>query len=495
MAQGHQGNRDEGGITMSTASAKLRPAPDDVLLEIADYASGYEVRDSANYRMARLCLMDAIGCAIEALRFEECTRLLGPVVPGAVFPGGARVPGTRYELEPVAAAFNIATMIRWLDFNDALAAAQGGHPSDGIGALLAVGDYLSRQRRASGEKPVVMREVLTALIKMYEIQGVLSMENNFVRLALDYTALAKVAAAPVVTRMLGGTHDQIVNAVSNAWADGANLTIFRHGNNTGPRKSWAGGDAASRAVWLALMALRGDMGYPSVISAKTFGYQDALMKGEPLKRPRPYGEFVMGNIIAFKFVPAGMQGQSAAECAFRLHSMVKDRLNDIDSIAIRSHERMMKIMDKRGPLTNPADRDHCVQYLVAVGLIHGKIGTLDFEDAFAADPRIDALRDQMTVVEDPQYTRDFHDPGKRTNTHSIEIRFKDGSRSPEIKVEYPLGHPPLHDDSVPPLEAKLERHLAGRFSSERVAAMFRLLRDQSCLESTPVDEFMDLFVV
>jgi 2-methylcitrate dehydratase PrpD len=248
-------------------------------------------------------------------------------------------------------------------------------------------------------------------------------------------------------------------------------------------------------VWLALMAARGDMGYPSVISAKTYGYQDALMKGEALKRPRPYGEFVMGNIIAFKFVPAGMQGQSAAECAFRLHPSVKDRLGDIDAIAIRSHERMMKIMDKRGPLTNPADRDHCVQYLVAVGLIHGKIGTADFENAFAADPRIDALRDRMTVVEDPQYTRDFHDPAKRTNTHSIEIRLRDGSRLPAVQVEYPLGHPPLHDDSIPPLEAKLERHLAGRFSPQRVAAMIELLRDQSRLESTPVDEFMERFVI
>jgi len=479
---------------MSAASLKSRPTPDDALIEVADYVSGYEVRDSGTYRMARLCLMDAMGCAIEALKFEGCTRLLGPTVPGALFPGGARVPGTRFELDPVVAAFNIATMIRWLDFNDALAAAQGGHPSDNIGALLAVADYLSRKRRAQGERTVAMREVFVAMIKMYEIQGVLSMENNMVRLAIDYTILAKAAATAVVTQMLGGTRDQIVNAVSNAWADGANLTIFRHGNNTGPRKSWAGGDAASRAVQLALMALRGDMGYPSVLTAKTFGFQDVLLKGEPLKRPRPYGEFVMGNLIAFKFVPAGMQGQSAAECAYRLHPLVKDRLADIDSIMISSHERMMKIMDKRGPLTNPADRDHCVQYLVAFGLIHGKIGTSDFEDEVAADPRIDALREKMSVIEDSRYTRDFHDPAKRTNTHSIEIRFKDGSRSPRIEVEYPLGHPPLHDDSIPPLEAKLERHLASRFPSEKIVSMFQLLRDQSRLENTPVDEFMDLFV-
>ena len=281
----------------------------------------------------------------------------------------------------------------------------------------------------------------------------------------------------------------------SAWADGVNLTIFRQGNNTGPRKSWAGGDAASRAVLLALMALRGDPGYPSVITAKTFGFQEALLKGEPLKRPRKYAHFVMEHLIAFKFVPAGMQGQSATECAYRLHPLVKDRLDDIDAITIRSHERMMKIMDKRGPLTNPADRDHCVQYLVALGLIHGKITTSDFEDAFAADPRIDALRGRMTVVEDPDYTRDFHDPTKRTNTHAIEVIFKDGSRTPTVVVEYPLGHPPLHQDSIPPLEAKLERHLAGRFPREQATSILQGLSDPSRLEQMPADEFMELFLV
>jgi 2-methylcitrate dehydratase len=480
---------------MSTHDLNSRPAPDDALLETADYVSSYEIRNPGAYRMARLCLMDAIGCAIEALKFEACTRLLGPTVPGTLFPGGARVPGTQFELDPVAAAFNIATMIRWLDFNDALAAAQGGHPSDNIGALLAVADYLSRKRKAEGAPPLAMREVLTAIIKVYEIQGVLSLENNLARLGFDYVILPKVAAAAVVTQMLGGTRDQIVNAVSNAWADGASLTIFRHGNNTGPRKSWAGGDAAGRAVLLALMALKGEMGYPSVITAKTFGFQDALLRGEPLKRPRPYGDFVMEHVIAFKFIPAGMQGQSAAECAYRLHPLVKDRLDDIDSIAIKSHERMMKIMDKRGSLTNPADRDHCVQYLVALGLIHGKIGTSDFDDEFAADPRIDALRDKMTVVEDPRYTREFHDPAKRTNTHSIEVRFKDGSRSPRIEVEYPLGHPPLHDDAIAQLEAKLKRHLASRFPQQRQHAIFELLRDQSRLEHTSADEFMERLVI
>lgn len=480
---------------MATHDLNSRPAPDAALLEIADYVSGYEIRNPGAYRMARLCLMDAIGCAIEALKFEACARLLGPTVPGTLFPSGARVPGTQFELDPVAAAFNLATMIRWLDFNDALAAAQGGHPSDNIGAVLAVADYLSRKRRAEGAPPLAMREVLTAIIKIYEIQGVLSLENNLTRLGFDYVILPKVAVAAVVTQMLGGTRDQIVNAVSNAWADGVNLTIFRHGNNTGPRKSWAGGDAASRGVWLALLALKGEMGYPSVITAKTFGFQDALLRGETLKRPRPYGDFVMEHLIAFKFVPAGMQGQSAAECAYRLHPLVKDRLGEIDTIAIKSHERMMKIMDKRGPLTNPADRDHCVQYLVALGLIHGRIGTADFDDEFAADPRIDALRDKMSVAEEPRYTRDFHDPAKRTNTHSIEARFKDGSRSPTIEVEYPLGHPPLHDAAIAPLEAKFTRHLAGRFPRERQDAILGLLQDTSRLERTGVDEFMAQLVI
>lgn len=480
---------------MSADTLQSRPAPDDVLVEIADYVCGYTVRNFGSYRMARLCLMDAIGCAIESLKFEECTRLLGPVVPGALCPGGARVPGTRFELDPVTAAFNMATMIRWLDFNDALAAAQGGHPSDNIGALLAVADYLSRQQRAAGAQPLLMRDVLAALIKAYEIQGVLSMENNLARIGFDYPVLAKVAATAVVTQMLGGTRDQIINAVSNAWADGVNLAIFRQGNNTGPRKSWAGGDAASRAVLLGLMANKGEIGYPSVITAKTFGFQDALLNGARLKRPRPYGEFVMEHLIAFKFVPAGMQGQSAAECAFRLHPQVKNRLHEIDTIAIRSHERMMKIMDKRGPLTNPADRDHCVQYLVALGLIHGKIATSDFEDDFAADPRIDALRDRMTVVEEPSYTRDFHDPAKRTNTHAIEVQFKDGSRTSRIEVEYPLGHPPLHDDAIPQLEAKLVRHMETRFAPERLKSLLQLLRDQSRLEETPVDKFMDQLII
>lgn len=473
---------------------EARPAPDQALRDIADYVSDYEIRNPGAYRMARLCLMDAIGCAIEALNFPECTRMLGPPVPGMHFNRGARVPGTPLDLDPVSAAFNFATTIRWLDFNDALAAAQGGHPSDSIGAILAVADYLARNRAAPAS-PLSMREVLTAIIKCYEIQGVLSLENNFARLGFDYVILPKVAATAVVTHLLGGTRDQIINAVSNAWADGVNLTIFRHGNNTGPRKSWAGGDAASRAVLLALMATKGEMGYPSVLTAKNFGFHDAVLRGETLKVPRRYGDWVMENVIAFKFVPAGMQGQSAAECAFRLHPLVKDRLDDIAAIEIKSHDRMMKIMNKTGPLTNPADRDHCAQYLVAIGLIQGHIGTQDFSDAFAADPRIDALRAKMAVEEEPRYTRDFHDPAKRTNTHSIQIRFRDGSLLPEVKVEYPLGHPPLHDDAIPLLEAKFTRHLQTRFTPERVQSLLELFRDQQRVEQMPVDDFMSALVL
>lgn len=469
-----------------------RPAPDQALQEIADYVIGFRIDSPATYRIARLCLMDAIGCAIEALKFAECTRMLGPAVPGTQFSPGARVPGTAFELDPVSGAFNIATMIRWLDFNDALAAAQGGHPSDNLGAILAVADYLARNR-ISSRPPLVMRDVLTALVKCYEIHGVLSLENRLEPLGFDYVILPKVAAAAVLTKMLGGTRDQIISAVSNAWADGATLAIYRHGDNTGPRKSWAAGDAASRAVWLALLAMKGEISYPSVLSAQTYGFHDAVMRGNPLRYPRAFGDFVINNVIAFKFVPAGMQGQSAAECAFRLHPFVKDRLDEIAAVEIKSHERMMRIMNKTGPLTNPADRDHCAQYLIAVGMIHGHIGTQHFSDAFAADPRIDALRAKMTVEEEPAYTRDFHDPAKRSNTHAIRVVLRDGSALPEVKVEYPAGHPPLDQRASALVESKFRRHLEGRFPPERVQLILDLFRHDEQFDATPVDIFMTAF--
>jgi len=469
-----------------------RPAPDQALQEIADYVIDFEIRNPATYRIARLCVMDAMGCAIEALNFSECTRMLGPAVPGMQFSPGARVPGTALELDPVSGAFNIATMIRWLDFNDALAAAQGGHPSDNLGAILAGADYLARNRDFP-RPPLLMRDVLTALAKCYEIHGVLSLENRLEPLGFDYVALPKVAAAAVLTKVLGGTRDQIISAVSNAWADGASLAIYRHGDNTGPRKSWAAGDAASRAVWLALLAMKGEMSYPSVLSARTYGFHDAVMRGNALRYPRAFGDFVINNVVAFKFVPAGMQGQSAAECAFCLHPLVKDRLDEIAAVEIKSHERMMRIMHKTGPLTNPADRDHCAQYLIAVGMIHGHIGTRHFSDAFAADPRIDALRAKMTVEEEPTYTRDFHDPTKRSNTHAVRVVFRDGSSLPEVKVEYPAGHPPLDERAGALVQSKFRRHLEGRFAPEQVHLILDLFRNEEQFDAAPVDVFMSAF--
>ena len=475
---------------MSSHDSSARPAPDQVLTDIADYVNDYEITDSEAYRAARYCMIDALGCAIEALSFPDCTKLLGPVVPGVIFPNGVRVPGTQFELDPVTAAFNIGTTIRWLDFNDTF----GGHPSDNLGGILAIADYLSRKRKAEGGAPLVMRDVLTALIKAYEIQGVLTFENNFTRTVYDYVTLSKVAVTPVVTEMLGGRREEIVNAVSNAWADGEHLRIYRQGTNTGSRKSWAAGDAMSRAVWLGLMAIRGEMGYPAVLTAKKWGYYDAFFNGQPFKFKQPYGSFVIQNSV-FKFIPAGSQGQTAAECAFKMHPLVQHRLDDIEAIDITSHKRMMQIMDKQGPLTNPADRDHCVQYVVAVGLIHGKIETSYFDDDFAADPRIDGLRAKMTVVEEPSYTLGVYDPAKRSNPHAIEVRFRDGSKTPKIEVEYPLGHPSRRAEAVPMVEAKFRAHIARRFPHKQQAAILDLCMDQARLEATPVNEFVERFVI
>ena len=479
---------------MSSHNSNARPAPDQALTDMADYVNDYEITSLEAYRMARYCLLDSLGCAVESLNFPECTKLLGPVLPGTNYRHGVKVPGTQFELDPVSAAFNISTMIRWLDFSDGFTAAQGGHPSDNIGGILATADYLSRKRIAEGRSPLVMRDVLIAMIKAYEIQGVLSLGNDFPCLGFDTTTGVRIASTAVVTKMLGGARAEIINAISNAWADGGQLTIFRQGNNTGWRKSWAGGDATSRAVWLGLMALKGEMGYPSALSMKTYGFYDAVFQGQPLKFTRPYGNYVIEN-VKFKFVAAGMHGQSAVECAFRLHPLVKDRLEDIAAITIISQKEMMRVMDKQGPLTNPADRDHCAQYVVAVGLIHGKLDASDFEDEFAADPRIDRLRAKMTVVEEPRYSREFADPEKLSSANAIEVRFKDGSSAPKVEVEYPIGHPRRRSEFVPMLEAKFKKHLAHRFPQKQQAAILELCEDQARFETVPVNQFVDQFVI
>ena len=478
---------------MSSHISEVRAAPDKVITDITDYVASHAVNSKEAYNTARLCLMDTLGCGLEALEYPACTKLLGPVVPGAVLPNGAKVPGTPYQLDPVTAAFNIGAMIRWLDFNDTWLAAEWGHPSDNLGGILATADWLSRARLAQGSKPLVMRDVLTGMIKAHEIPGVIALENSFNRVGLDHVVLVKVASTAVVTHMMGGTREEIVNAVSNAWIDGQSLRTYRHTPNTGSRKSWAAGDATSRAVRLALMALKGEMGYPSALTAKTWGFYDVLFKGRPFRFKRPFGSYVMENVLFKISYPAEFHAQTAVEAAIRLHPQVKDRLDSVKKIVITTHESAIRIIDKKGPLHNPADRDHCIQYMTAVGLINGNLTAADYEDAAASDPRIDRLRSKMACVENRQWSRDYLDPKKRSIANAVQVFFNDGSKSEKIEVEYPVGHHRRRAEGVPLLEAKFRINLARRLSPKQQAAILDLTRSQQRLETTPVNEFVDLF--
>src|SRR5476649_455778 len=417
---------------MSSDVLNIRPQPDQVLVDIADYVLNYEVTSKLAHETARNCLIDTLGCGLEALEYPACTKLLGPLVPGTVVENGARVPGTNFILDPVQGAFNIGTMIRWLDFNDTWLAAEWGHPSDNLGAILAVSDYLGRQARMHGRPPPTVRDLLTAMVKAHEIQGVLALENSFNRVGLDHVILVRVASTAVVTALLGGSRDQIVNAVSNAWIDGGALRTYRHAPNTGSRKSWAAGDATSRAVRLALIAMTGEMGYPSVLTAKTWGFEDVSFKGKPLVLARPLGSYVMENVLFKISFPAEFHAQTAVECAVQLYPLVKDKLDNITRIELTTHESAIRIIDKSGPLNNPADRDHCLQYMTAIGLIFGNLTAADYEDNVAADPRIDALRAKMTVIEDKQYSKDYLDADKRSIANAVQIFFKDGTKTDRI---------------------------------------------------------------
>ncbi len=470
-----------------------RPAPDKVLVDIARYVVDRKITGARAYRMARYCLADALGCALEALDNPECLRLLGPIGPDMVARRGVPIPGTRMRLDPLSATFTLGTMIRWVDSNDAILAAERGHPSDNIAGILAVADHLSRSAAAAGRRPLNMREVLTAIIKAYEIQWALSVENSFTDLGFDHAAITRIATAAVVTRMLGGLRTEVINAVSNAWADGLTLKVYRQTPNVGTRKNWAGADAACRGVRLAFGALRGEMGIPSVLTAEKYGFYAAIYRGKSFKFAKPYGTDVFNHVL-FKTLPADMLSQTAAECAFRLHPLVKDRIGDIKAIRIATQAAMISINDKSGPLYNPSDRDHCAQYVIAVGLLHGRLRTTDFEDAFAADPRIDRLRDKMTVVEDRRYTRDFYDPAKRSVTTAVQVQFKDGSSTPKVVIEYPIGHPRRRRQGMPLLEAKFGNNLARRFPARRVKMLLDLCGNQSRLEKTPVHVFMNRFV-
>ena len=475
-----------------------RPAPDQVLVDIADYVINYTPKSDLAYSTARNCLIDTLGCGLEALEYPACRKLMGPVVPGTTVPNGAKVPGTPYQLDPIQAAFNIGTMIRWLDFNDTWLAAEWGHPSDNLGGILATADWLSRTAVAAGKKPLVMRDVLTAMIKAHEIQGCIALENSFNKVGLDHVVLVKVASTAVVTHMMGLARDEIINALSLAWVDGQSLRTYRHAPNTGSRKSWAAGDATSRAVRLALIAKTGEMGYPSVLTAKTWGFYDVLFKGQPFKFQRPYGEYVMENVLFKISFPAEFHSQTAVECAMQLHNALKaagKSAEDIKRITIRTHEACIRIIDKKGPLNNPADRDHCIQYMVAVPLLYGRLTAADYEDSVAADPRIDALRDKIICVEDTSFTADYHDPEKRSIANALTVELNDGTVLDEVVCEYPIGHKRRRADGIPLLEAKFRTNLARQLPEKNQQQILAVSLDQARLEAMPVHEYVDLYVL
>jgi 2-methylcitrate dehydratase len=483
---------------MSSAISNVRPPADTVLTDIADYVRQYRVTSGLAYTTARHCLIDTLGCGLEALEYPACTKLLGPLVPGTIVPNGAKVPGTQLQLDPVQAAFNIGAMIRWLDFNDTWLAAEWGHPSDNLGGILAVADWISRGHVAAGRAPLVMQAVLTAMIKAHEIQGVIALENSFNRVGLDHVVLVKVASTAVVAGLLGLTHEEIVNAVSLAWVDGQSLRTYRHAPNTGSRKSWAAGDATSRAVRLALIAKTGEMGYPSVLTARTWGFYDVLFKGKPFEFQRPYGTYVMENVLFKISFPAEFHSQTAVEAAMIVHRQLVERglsSEHIERITIRTHEACLRIIDKKGPLHNPADRDHCIQYMVAIPLIFGRLTAADYEDAVAADPRIDALRDRIVCIEEPQFTADYHDPAKRSIANALTVELRDGTRLTEVVVEYPIGHKRRREEGVPLLEAKFRTNLARRFPAKQQDAILAASLDQDTLERMPVNDYVDLYVI
>ena len=483
---------------MSAPISNVRPEPDQVLVDIADYVLNYDIKSSLAYETARNCLIDTLGCGLEALEYPACKKLLGPVVPGTVVPHGAKVPGTSFQLDPVQAAFNIGTLIRWLDFNDTWLAAEWGHPSDNLGGILATADWLSRTAVAAGKPPLTMRDVLTGMIKAHEIQGCIALENSFNRVGLDHVVLVKVASTAVVAQMLGLDRDEVINAVSLAWVDGQSLRTYRHAPNTGSRKSWAAGDATSRAVRLALIAKTGEMGYPSVLTANTWGFYDVLFKGQPFRFQRPYGSYVMENVLFKISFPAEFHSQTAVECAMQIHDRLRadgKRAEDIKAITIRTHEACIRIIDKKGPLNNPADRDHCIQYMVAVPVLFGRLTAADYEDEVARDPRIDTLRDKIVCVEDPAYTRDYHDPDKRSIANALTVEFTDGSRFEEIVCEYPIGHKRRRQDGIPLLEAKFRTNLARMFPARQQRRILDVSLDQQALEAMPVHEYVDLYVI
>ncbi|MFD2063854.1 bifunctional 2-methylcitrate dehydratase/aconitate hydratase [Paraburkholderia solisilvae] len=483
---------------MSAPISNVRPEPDKVLTDLVDYVLNHKIDSALALETARNCLIDTLGCGLEALSYPACTKLMGPIVPGTIVPHGAKVPGTSFQLDPVQAAFNIGAMIRWLDFNDTWLAAEWGHPSDNLGGILATADWLSRNAIAAGKKPLTMKDVLIGMIKAHEIQGCIALENSFNKVGLDHVLLVKLASTAVVGQLIGLTRDELINAVSLAFVDGHALRTYRHAPNTGSRKSWAAGDATSRAVRLALIAKTGEMGYPSVLSAKTWGFYDVLFNGNAFQFQRPYGSYVMENVLFKISFPAEFHSQTAVEAAMTLHPQLAakgKRVEDIAKITIRTHEAAIRIIDKKGPLNNPADRDHCIQYMVAVPLIFGRLTAADYEDAIAQDARIDALRAKIECVEDPQYTKDYHDPDKRSIANALTVQFSDGTTLDEVAVEYPIGHKRRRADGIPLLVEKFRTNLARRFPAKQQQAILDVSLDQAKLEAMPVNEYVDLYVI
>lgn len=479
----------------NNVEVNVRPEPDSLLVEIADYVSKQEINSELALSTARNCLIDTIGCGLLALTFPACTKMLGPIVPGTAVPNGVRVPGTNFLLDPVKGAFDIGCIIRWLDYNDTWLAAEWGHPSDNLGAILSIADYVSQQNVASGKNSLTMRDVLECMIMAHEIQGVLALTNSFNRVGLDHVVLVKVASTAVVTKLLGGTSEQIIDAVSQAWVDGQSLRTYRHSPNAGSRKSWAAGDATSRAVRLALITLSGEMGYPGALSAPTWGFEDVSFGGKKLVLSQPLGSYVMENVLFKISFPAEFHAQTAVEAAVTLHSQIINRLDDITKIEVTTHESAIRIISKSGALNNPADRDHCLQYMIAIGLIHGDLIAEHYEDDVASDPRVDALREKMTIHEDKRYTQEYLEADKRSIANRIQIFFNDGSSTEVVEVEYPIGHKRRRVEGIPVLEQKFKNNLLKSFDVSVVDKILAKCLDQESLEAMSVLDFQAMLVV
>ena len=473
--------------------------PDEILVRIANYVFDYKIESKEALETAKYCLIDTLGCGLEALDYPACVRHLGPTVPGSIIPNGTKIPGTNFQLDPINGAFNIGAMIRWLDFNDTWLAAEWGHPSDNLGGILAVADWISRTKVSNKKTPLQMKVVLEAMIKAHEIQGIIALENSFNRVGLDHVVLVKIATTAVVSQMLGASKEQIIDALSNAWVDGQSLRTYRHAPNTGSRKSWAAGDATSRGVRLALMVMKGEMGYPTALSAKGWGFYDVLFNGKSFKFKQDFGSYVMENVLFKISFPAEFHAQTAVECALTLHKKELHKIDEaekidlIKSIDITTHESAIRIIDKTGPLNNPADRDHCIQYMVAIALLKGNLTAQDYEDEVANDPRIDILRAKMRCNEKKQFTLDYLDPSKRSIANAVQIFYKDGSQSKLVEVEYPVGHKLRRSEGIPKLIQKFKNNLSKQFDEKQSSRIVEKSLDNKILEKIPVNEYVDMY--